>query len=341
MLKEDTLFFKGIAISMMLWLHLFSNIEIIEECEHSLLFLNGKPLVYVLTKIASCCVPLYIFLGGYGLAKTYQNKKNHSMHNGRRALSLYVNYLIVFALFIPLGCIINPNLYPGNILTLLLNLCGLIYTYNGAWWFLLPYIILTVFSYFIIHRLFANNIKQDILALIFSGVLYVLCYILKDIYIPKNVLEHILLVFINCIFMLFSFVVGILYVKYDLIQKSLDKLHYLSNKSLFAILILICFIKLLLGNSSIINLPFVLLFIPLMVSINKANYINKLFIFLGKHSANMWLTHYFFCWFIFGNRIYKLYYPIVIFLCLILLSILSSFVIKSLFTPLKKMIRKE
>ena len=75
MLKEDTLFLKGIAISMMLWLHLFSNIEIIEECEHSLLFLNGKPLVYVLTKIASCCVPLYIFLGGYGLAKTYQNKK--------------------------------------------------------------------------------------------------------------------------------------------------------------------------------------------------------------------------------------------------------------------------
>ena len=328
------------AIMMMLWLHLFSNIEMVENCEHSLLFLNGKPFVYVLTKIASCCVPIYIFLGGYGLAITYQNANNHSMHNGRRALSLFVNFWIVCAIFVPLGCIINPVLYPGSLSTLLLNLCGVIYTYNGAWWFLLPYIILTAFSSIINRRIFANSPKQDVIMLVVLGALHILCYIFKDIYIPKDILEHMLVVLINCIFMLFFFGVGIIYVKYDLMHKILRRLNLLPIKILFFALIILCFIRLLLGNSSLINLPFVLFFIPLIISININENIKKLFIFLGGHSANMWLTHYFFCHYIMGGLIYQLYYPIVIFLFLVLLSLLSSYVIQWLFYPLKSMIVK-
>ena len=132
MLKEETLQLKGVAILMMLWLHLFSNLELVELCNNTFSFVNGKPFIYALTRIASCCVHIYIFLGGYGLATTYQKIPFYKMNNGRRALSLMINFWIVFSIFIPIGCYFNPSLFIGSISTLLLNISGIIYTYNGA-----------------------------------------------------------------------------------------------------------------------------------------------------------------------------------------------------------------
>ncbi len=64
---------KGIAILLMLWLHLFSDEKLTATCVNTIWFWNGMPLAVVLKKICSICVQMYIFLGGYGLAKTYEN----------------------------------------------------------------------------------------------------------------------------------------------------------------------------------------------------------------------------------------------------------------------------
>ena len=73
MTKEETQQLKGIAILMMVWLHLFgTNLEILDGCEKYIYLWNGDPLIYVMRKFARMCVVFYTFLGGYGLCKVWQ-----------------------------------------------------------------------------------------------------------------------------------------------------------------------------------------------------------------------------------------------------------------------------
>lgn len=48
MTKEETLQLKGIAILMMLFLHLFNTTANVEQCQTYIYFWNGKPLVLAL-----------------------------------------------------------------------------------------------------------------------------------------------------------------------------------------------------------------------------------------------------------------------------------------------------
>ena len=69
MTKDDTQMLKGVAILLMLWLHLFNRIENVDLC-HNLVSLHGKPLAHFL---AGCADPVafFLFLSGYGLYKSY------------------------------------------------------------------------------------------------------------------------------------------------------------------------------------------------------------------------------------------------------------------------------
>jgi uncharacterized membrane protein len=69
MSKEQTSIFKGIAILMMLWLHLFNSPNIVDSCV-PLLFIGNVPLVHLLTRICSP-VDIFIILSGYGLHYVY------------------------------------------------------------------------------------------------------------------------------------------------------------------------------------------------------------------------------------------------------------------------------
>ena len=69
MTKEQTNILKGIAILMMLFLHLFNGSNLTDVCK-PLLFIGSTPLVHIISK---ACNPVGIFLilSGYGLSYTY------------------------------------------------------------------------------------------------------------------------------------------------------------------------------------------------------------------------------------------------------------------------------
>ena len=150
MTKEETLQLKGIAILMMLFLHLFNTTANVEQCQTYIYFWNGKPLVLALSRVAAFCVPIYIFLSGYGLAITYKQNQR-IMRSWNRIFNLYINYWIVFLLFIPLACFIRPQNYPGNLTEFICNFIALDCSYNREWWFFLPYVLLVISSKHIIH----------------------------------------------------------------------------------------------------------------------------------------------------------------------------------------------
>lgn len=336
MTKSDTRQLKGLAILMMLWLHLFSDEETVYQCSYGLTYFNGLPLVYSLTRLASCCVPIYIFLGGYGLAATYQTTPGHRLHGGRRALALMANFWLIFLIFIPIGCMVNPDLYPGSWQTLLLNATAVDYSYNGAWWFLLPYVLLTLTAQFFMAHYEQSSRRQDIVMIGVLAFVHVGIYLLKSM-LPEG---HWLLTYgswlLNYLSMLLLFTLGILAVKYRG-SLSLWRGH---NMRLLLFLIALCLVKMLLGSSSLLNVPFVLLLLPLLLSLQWPQWLRRTLEFLGLHSTNMWLIHYFF-YYLFGNLIYGLRYPVVIFVVLTLTSLACSMVLRPLCEPLRKRIRQE
>ena len=104
--REDTRALKGYAILIMLFLHLFNNKEL--DCTLEVWFyIKDIPLCYWLTRFATICVSLYMFLSGYGLYIVF--KRHSKMNNVRRIMLLWSNVVLVAILFYPLS-IAYPNL---------------------------------------------------------------------------------------------------------------------------------------------------------------------------------------------------------------------------------------
>lgn len=333
--KDTTTQLKGIAILLMLWLHLFSNEEQTLACINTIWFWNGMPLAVVLKKICSICVQMYIFLGGYGLAKTYERAAvtGGNMDNAKRVWRLYVNYWVVFLLFYPLGMIFNPALFRTDIADFLLNFSSLKYSINGAWWFLLPYAMLTLLSGAMIKRLYLSGKAFSAVTLLATLLLYVSAYLLLDIVGSGDDLPRLCArAGLRFFTLLFVFVVGILFAKHGIFER-LKARAYADAKSstvntvISVLALLLVLLKLSIGSSSLLNPWFVFILIPCYAVCRHPACVESVLGFFGRHSTNMWLTHYFFCHYIFGDMIYTLRYPLLIYFVLCLLSLAASYVI--------------
>lgn len=114
MTKQQTNIIKGVAILMMIFYHLFNRVgsDYHGLCQ-PLLYIGERPLVNI---IANACHPVafFLILSGYGLSYVWENKGNNLRQQGRRILKLYISYWIVMAIFVGMGCFINPAQYPGD-----------------------------------------------------------------------------------------------------------------------------------------------------------------------------------------------------------------------------------
>ena len=160
---------------MMLYLHLFCHMEDVEQCRTFINWINGKPLTYVLFRVGALCVPIYLFLSGYGFVKIYEKQGGGKLHVLQRILGLYANYWIVFLIFIPLACFIKPDHYPDNLPSFILNFIGWESSYNGEWWFFFPYILLVLTSPFLLRLFYKTGAKGSLTICILLFALFALC----------------------------------------------------------------------------------------------------------------------------------------------------------------------
>ena len=79
----------------------------------------------------------------------YIYKKKQEKNQAPRILNLYINYWVVLLLFVTIGHFIKPTIYPGSFETIIKNATGFNTTYNGEWWFLLPYSLVVLSSYWV------------------------------------------------------------------------------------------------------------------------------------------------------------------------------------------------
>lgn len=139
--KTESLILKGVAILLMLYLHLFNQMQNVDLCS-SLLYIGNLPLAFLLSR-ATNPVPFFLILSGYGLYTVI--RKNSQYNILRKMRRLYIHYWITLSIFVPLGAwIVGCDRYPGSIITIIKNVTAWHTTWNGEIWFLFPYLLLVV-----------------------------------------------------------------------------------------------------------------------------------------------------------------------------------------------------
>ena len=155
--RDDTKLVKGFAIFLMSYHHLFAFPNRIQDGNSyiPLLTFTSVDSAMLLGFFGKICVALFLFLGGYGTWVSYQSKYgNQSLtQHGDTASSLssftlakikglYVSYLKVFTIIIPIALLLNDTRVTVTFASLFWNITGLNISYNGEWWFFTDYLIL-------------------------------------------------------------------------------------------------------------------------------------------------------------------------------------------------------
>lgn len=336
--KEETTILKGVAILNMIFYHLFNIPDIIEKygiCDWEI---AGQTLSFYIAKFR-LCVPMYLFLSGYGLYISWQ--KNKHMRPLRRTLLLYLNFWIIFAVFIGLACWLKPSVYPGSFETLIINLTGWSATYNNHWWFLLPYIGLVFLSPLIFPLIRRYN---ALLVFLSSGLIFLASYSTikfnQDFLIHHYLLYNPLLI-VNCSF---AFITCALCAKIDAFRTFSSALrqegyaHRRVTQLSLLLLIALLFVAQAILPVSIFGVAFSFIFIFAFINLNRPAWCDWFLTLMGKQSTNMWLIHGFFCCFLFSSFIYSFKYPLLIFVITLAFSYVSGILIDLVYKPLRKVV---
>ena len=315
--KEQSTIIKGIAILMMLWYHLF-GIDGLEQACTPLIYLNGKALVAYLSN-ATYPVTFFLILSGYGLTCIFKQKKLNVINQSKRLLKLYIHYWVILLVFVGLSVFVKPGMYAFDFLHILGNVTAIRCNYNGEAWFLFPYALLSLSAPITINYVYHLHHKKKIIV---TAIIYAIMFIAAKYLsnrLPENVVLNIIFIqYCYYVILLFYFTLGILLYRFLENKKQRNKnINYLlpiiilmGIKSMFKVTI----------ADGLYAFTFIILFLKLSLH----PYIKNGLHHLGRYSMPMWLTHTFFCVYLFPEFIYGFKYPLLIFTALVIITYLTS-----------------
>lgn len=246
----------------------------------------GGVTQFLLT-LSSICVPIFIFIAGYGFAIKQHSEKSLLKTIG----GLYKKIWLVALFFFPLAFCLGKIDF--RIAELGLNLSGFYFSYCGEWWFVSLYVLLEIYARVLEKTKILNNLK--LLASI-SGLLMIAGYGMK-VLIPTaeeiNTLEWIPYTFLIKQPIFIS----------GYICKKLDVFHepFVVKFGMFG------FIAWAFMFSNIPQSFFLPIVVPCFIAafccVPITGIMKRGLLLLGKNSTYMWLTH---SW-----LIYKFMQPIV------------------------------
>lgn len=285
--RQDTAVMKGIAICAMLCHHLYGfPPDGVEP------YTGFFAWIGVLGKV---CVALFLFCSGYGLAANYtpMSIKNDLKFIGRRLVKFYLNYWVIFFIFVPITvfCFHQPlsaaygdNHVLGYLFLDMLGMQGW-QSYNITWWFNTLIIILYLL-FPILYRLISHKPWVAILV----GILLMRLSTRAPLN-PVDIMTY-----------QFPFVLGIVWKMYEdkgnVIQEWFVSHKVASMGISLCILIILVIIRMnpIIPHWSGLRIDgFIACTIALCVVtiVRNLNWLMVTFAFLGKHSINIYLMHSF------------------------------------------------
>lgn len=334
--KKDSLAIKGIAIVMMLWHHCFLSGRF-EAFTINFYPFSQSQIVNMAT-FFKICVSLFAFVSGYGLYLSYQRNTNKiDVWIKSRLIKLLSGYWFIVILSWIVCLMLDGrtiSVYFGDksvwlgVWNMAIEFLGLSNftgqaSFNGSWWYIsaaVIFVILTPVIYKLIHLL------GDFCAI-------ALCLIIPRLMGGYFGGTH-------WISFLLIFVLGMMFAKNNIFKLWEEWRPGSPNNSSKMLKFLLLFFMSVLGYKLYYHLPTNLYwdikygFIPILIIIFAKEYIlplpiiGDLLVFLGKHSANIWLIHTFIRYYYCESFIYGLEYFGLIILVLLVSSLSLSIVIE-------------
>ena len=327
--KDYTSQMKGVAILMMLFLHLFNNSSRYAGMV-PLFEIDNTPLAVWLSQICTACVSMYLIMSGYGL--WIVSKQGKGKGNFRRVALLYLRVFLIALLFFPLSYFFFGGGYTLDAKHFLLSVSGIQPYFNDEWWFLFPWAVICLLSPILFKILKRLGVCKTLLI---ACALDLFCswYIRKEgnvlFSLPGRYFYQIILV----IRLSFPFLIGAVAAKTGLFVK-IQSMEAKGKLMLCFGMTLILLLRMFVISYGIFN-PFMALGICCMVMTFKPN---KFLIGMGKQSTNMWLVHTFFCYYYLHDFFQYLKYPILMFVVLILYSYVTACLIDYFYKKLKNVL---
>ena len=206
-------------------------------------------------------------------------------------------------------------------------------------WFLTTYIILVVLSKFI------NKVVQrynNVLITLIVFIIYCICYVQRIkvvITFTNPVLNWVIAQAALLGTSLFPFVVGVIFADKKLYSFIYNKVNNIKFKNTLCVLSILFMIV----CHGFVQTLFVavftgIAFIVLFNLIDKPDSLDRLLYYLSSHSTNMWLTHMFFYMVYFKSLVFMPKYPVFIFIWLVILCLVSSYLINLFYLNIIKKI---
>jgi len=213
MTRRETTLLKGVAILMMLFLHLFNTDFKIGLCQIGI-DIAGIPLLSLLVRAANP-VAFFVLLSGYGLYLSYCNGKQNQ---GKRIVKLYMHYWITLVIFVIIGYfVLGETYYPGTWQKVIENVSGWYTSYNAEIWFLFPYCLIALTSPFLFRWFDRINawLLLGVIGVIYF-ITYLAIYLWGAVYLYSHQLVYMPVLYLN---FLFPFVLGVLLAKYNIVNR--------------------------------------------------------------------------------------------------------------------------
>lgn len=328
--KSEIKSIQGLSVLAMLCLHLFCRYNY-EGLYSPLIYFFGYPISFYMAQISDFCVMGFAFCSGYANYLLLETDQFYFRNRIKSLLKLIVNFWIVLILFTLVSLAIgNGAKIPGSLNAFLGNLFLYNLSYNGAWWYLLTYIIL-VFTSIPVIKLIK---KHSLIMFLALSCVYVVSYIIRFNFPSENwIIRQAYLYGMT----VFEYSVGILFRKYEVFRKTSEKWNKIQNKSKYvglAAVNLILIVAHTLITQSLIIAPVTgtIILISYHLIYDKERPF-KVLEFIGNHSTNLWLTHMFFFQYIFINLVFLAKYPILIYASLLSITLIVSIGIKQIQKP--------
>ncbi len=343
---------RGFAILCMVVLHLFCR-KGADVYGTPLMWIDkDTPLVYLFGFYAEICVSVYSICMGYAQYLLFINGKTNLHSTWKRTVRLMINYWIILVMFSIIGLMHSSQTWiPGSLPNFLKSIV-LLHSYNGAWWFLNTYIVFLLIppavKYYPVKKL------SLISGLVFCLIIHIVWYLInKRGFLPvvsedRFVLTFVLKEVFNLIKVLPAAWAGAFLFKGNVIQRVYNlfiiriktKCH---RKIVLGCIWIIVFASMNLIHKAVFTLVFAAISFVIFNIWEKGEATEKAWLFLGKHSTNIWLTHMFFYLVLFAGLVQKAKYPLFMLAFLLALCIAVSYfeiliegLIKACFTKTAK-----
>ena len=347
--RQDTKIIKGVAICLMLYHHLFAypNKVLDGNVFISLASFGETTLSTYVGQFGRICLPMFVFLSGYGCIRSSQRGGDMQQLVIRQILGLYKSFWKVFLIFIPVSVLVFRHYAQPIQRELIYNFFGLSYSFNGEWWFIVPYVLLLL-VFPTVHRfLHRKNAMLSTDLLMVAIINAFMMYVLPEICTLKLLQPLCASVFWNhfevMLGLLPGFMLGCIFAKYGVLDFVKQRFAGRLPWCVLAIGGMAALFYIHLYNYmfyDFINTALFIICLVILLPTKPGLLAGKIFGILGEESTFMWLTHSFFCYYWCQKLVFAPRYSVVIFLWLLALSYGSAKLLKLIWKAIDRLYKK-